>query len=79
MSARTQHRSDPDDEPAPATASAAMASFPRARASWSGLLKISLLAVPVKAYPAIATDSKIPAREEPAQVGVGDAVGAQVG
>ena len=59
MSARTQHRSDPDDEPAPATASAAMASFPRARASWSGLLKISLLAVPVKAYPAAATDSKI--------------------
>ena len=59
MSARTQHRSDPDVEPAPATASAAMASFPRARASWSGLLKISLLAVPVKAYPAIATDSKI--------------------
>ena len=51
----------------------------RGRSSWSGLLRVSLVAVPVKAYPAIATDSKIPAREEPAQVGVGDAVGAQVG
>jgi len=31
------------------------AAAPRGRASWSGLLRLSLVAVPVKAYPAIST------------------------
>jgi DNA end-binding protein Ku len=33
----------------------ALTSGPRGRATWSGLLKLSLVAVPVKAYPAIAS------------------------
>jgi DNA end-binding protein Ku len=37
--------------PAPAPAAAA----PRGRATWSGLLRLSLVAVPVKAYPATST------------------------
>jgi DNA end-binding protein Ku len=38
---------------------AAQATSPRGRASWSGLLKLSLVAVPVKAYPATATSQEI--------------------
>jgi DNA end-binding protein Ku len=38
-------------------ASAALAPAPRGRPSWSGLLRISLVAVPVKAYPAVRTSS----------------------
>jgi DNA end-binding protein Ku len=34
------------------------AAAPRGRASWSGLLRLSLVAVPVKAYPATATPSE---------------------
>ena len=45
------HTSDPVP-PAPALAGAAAAPSPRGRASWSGLLQLSLVAVPVKAYPA---------------------------
>jgi DNA end-binding protein Ku len=32
---------------------------PRGRASWSGLMRLSLVAVPVKAYPAVATSESI--------------------
>lgn len=32
---------------------------PSARASWSGLLRLSLVAVPVKAYPAVATSESV--------------------
>lgn len=40
----------------PATQSAAVrAAAPRGRASWSGLLRLSLVAIPVKAYPATST------------------------
>jgi DNA end-binding protein Ku len=38
---------------------AAGATTPRGRASWSGLLKLSLVAVPVKAYPATSTSQEI--------------------
>ncbi len=44
------------DEPAGA-ASAATAPAPRGRPSWSGLLRLSLVSVPVKAYPAVSTSS----------------------
>ena len=39
----------------PEAAAAAVAAGPRGRASWSGLLKLSLVAVPVKAYPAVSS------------------------
>jgi Ku70/Ku80-like protein len=32
---------------------------PRGRASWSGLLRLSLVAVPVKAYPAVSTSDEV--------------------
>jgi DNA end-binding protein Ku len=38
-----------------ADSSAATAAAPRGRASWSGLLRLSLVAIPVKAYPATST------------------------
>src|SRR5260370_22436036 len=38
---------------------AAGATTARGRASWSGLLKLSLVAVPVKAYPATSTSQEI--------------------
>src|SRR5262245_23301025 len=44
----------PSAEAAPAPAAAT----PRGRASWSGLLRLSLVAVPVKAYPATATTAE---------------------
>ena len=53
-------------QPAPSPASAAPAASqpahgaappPRGRPSWSGLLRLSLVTVPVKAYPAVATTS----------------------
>ena len=47
------------DEPAGA-ASAATAPGPRGRPSWSGLLRLSLVSVPVKAYPAVSTSSVTP-------------------
>jgi DNA end-binding protein Ku len=37
----------------------AAASGPRGRASWSGLLRLSLVAVPVKAYPAVSTSDAV--------------------
>ncbi len=46
--------------PAPGPAeSAGTATAPRGRASWSGLLKFSLVAVPVKAYPAAVSSADI--------------------
>jgi len=41
-------------------ASAAMAVAPRGRPSWSGLLRLSLVSVPIKAYPAVRTTSATP-------------------
>ena len=38
-----------------APAQPALAPAPRGRPSWSGLLRLSLVAVPVKAYPAVST------------------------
>lgn len=40
---------------APIAAAPAIASAPRGRASWSGLLRLSLVTVPVKAYPAVSS------------------------
>jgi hypothetical protein len=37
---------------AAAVATPAIAAAPRGRASWSGMLRLSLVTVPVKAYPA---------------------------
>ena len=39
--------------------SPAAAPGPRGRASWSGLLRLSLVAVPVKAYPAVSTSDAL--------------------
>jgi DNA end-binding protein Ku len=57
----------PDHCPPPATpvagishAAAGPAPAPRGRPSWSGLLRISLVAVPVKAYPAVSSSSPTP-------------------
>jgi DNA end-binding protein Ku len=41
--------------PQATTASTSAASAPRGRPSWSGLLRFSLVALPVKAYPAVAS------------------------
>ena len=43
------------DTAAPAPRDGPAAASPRGRASWSGLLRLSLVAVPVKAYPATST------------------------
>jgi DNA end-binding protein Ku len=45
---------------APANGGSVFASAPRGRCSWSGLLRISLVAVPVKAYPAVGSTSSSP-------------------
>jgi hypothetical protein len=39
----------------PAVESASATAAPRGRASWSGLLRLSLVAIPIKAYPATRT------------------------
>src|SRR6266446_5972535 len=59
MSSDAAQLPDMAGQPSATAEPAALARFPRGRASWSGLLKISLVTVPVKAYPATATDSKI--------------------
>jgi DNA end-binding protein Ku len=41
----------------PAVGASATATSPRGRPSWSGLLRLSLVSVPVKAYPAVSTSS----------------------
>ena len=54
MSTSTCERPEgPAAETGAASASPAGTSGPRGRSSWSGLLRLSLVAVPVKAYPAI--------------------------
>lgn len=44
----------------PAVSAGATAPAPRGRPSWSGLLRLSLVAVPVKAYPAVRTSAATP-------------------
>jgi DNA end-binding protein Ku len=56
------------DEPVVA-ASAATAPAPRGRPSWSGLLRLSLVSVPVKAYPAVSTSSVTPLHQLHADCG----------
>jgi len=48
----TASEATPDQSPAAAPAA-------RARASWSGLLRLSLVTVPIKAYPVIASGEEI--------------------
>src|SRR5262245_26029969 len=59
MSARANHRPPPPGSPAngrpPGPAPA-----PRGRPSWSGLLRLSLVAVPVQAYPAVRSGAPSP-------------------
>ncbi len=43
----------------PVVSSPAIASAPRGRASWSGMLRLSLVAVPVKAYPAVSSTEAV--------------------
>jgi len=45
---------------APANGGSVFARASRGRSSWSGLLRISLVAVPVKAYPAVSSTSSSP-------------------
>jgi DNA end-binding protein Ku len=45
--------------PAAALSSPAIAAAPRGRASWSGMLRVSLVAVPVKAYPAASSTEAV--------------------
>ena len=47
------------ESPAAQAAPALHAPSPRSRASWTGLLRLSLVAVPVKAYPASSTSDEI--------------------
>ncbi len=51
MSASTNHRLRPTT--APENGAVAPVPIPRGRPSWSGLLRISLVSVPVQAYPAV--------------------------
>lgn len=51
LALRDANTNGPDALPATAT--------PRGRASWAGLLRLSLVAVPVKAYPAVSTSETI--------------------
>src|SRR6516165_1910319 len=44
----------------PARSGSVFAAASRGRASWSGLLRISLVALPVKAYPAVSSTSSSP-------------------
>lgn len=57
---RKSSKAAPAIESAPVTVSLpATASAPRGRASWSGILRLSLVAVPVKAYPATSSSDSI--------------------
>lgn len=58
MSTESATRSPPAAALLPASSPAA-APGPRGRASWSGLLRLSLVAVPVKAYPAVSTSDAV--------------------
>jgi DNA end-binding protein Ku len=52
-------QADPAAQQSGTDLSVASAAGPRGRASWSGLLKLSLVAVPVKAYPATSSSQEI--------------------
>ena len=52
--------SSPTDVNGPARNGSVFAAASRGRSSWSGLLRISLVAVPVKAYPAVSSTSISP-------------------
>ena len=52
--------SSPTDINGPARNASVFAPASRGRSSWSGLLRISLVAVPVKAYPAVSSTSASP-------------------
>jgi DNA end-binding protein Ku len=54
----TPSANQPGQPAVPANAATAFA--PRGRPSWSGLLRLSLVSVPVKAYPAVSTTSVTP-------------------
>lgn len=45
--------------PVPVALTPAIAAAPRGRASWSGMLRLSLVAVPVKAYPAASSSEAV--------------------
>jgi DNA end-binding protein Ku len=55
MSASTNHRLRPTLSAQNGAGAGAPAPAPRGRPSWSGLLRISLVSVPVKAYPAVSS------------------------
>jgi DNA end-binding protein Ku len=59
-SAKRQPRSGSPTTTAPAKGGSVFARASRGRSSWSGLLRISLVAVPVKAYPAVCSTSSSP-------------------
>ena len=59
-SAKRQPLSAPSTTAAPANRGSVFAPTSRGRSSWSGLLRISLVAVPVKAYPAVSSTSASP-------------------
>jgi len=52
--------SSPTDVNEPARNGSVFAAASRGRSSWSGLLRVSLVAVPVKAYPAVSSTSASP-------------------
>jgi DNA end-binding protein Ku len=59
MSTAICERPEPSTETAASPATPTGAASPRGRSSWSGLLRLSLVAVPVKAYPACSTSAAI--------------------
>ena len=64
MNASVRHRSPLPSATAtrsgPAGGTPVFASVSRGQCSWSGLLRISLVAVPVKAYPAVSSTASVP-------------------
>jgi DNA end-binding protein Ku len=60
MSVSTNHRLHPATSSENGPAAGAPAPVPPGRPSWSGLLRISLVSVPVKAYPAVRSAPAVP-------------------
>jgi DNA end-binding protein Ku len=60
MSVSTNHRLRPTRASDNGPGASAPAPAPRGRPSWSGLLRISLVSVPVKAYPAVRSAAAVP-------------------
>jgi DNA end-binding protein Ku len=60
MSPSTNHRLRPTTPAENGAGASAPAPAPRGRPSWSGLLRISLVSVPVKAYPAVSSATASP-------------------